>query len=124
VVLQPDGKIVAIGGTNEGDFALARYLSGLVVGVIDLSSVDDVLIYPNPVQHTETLEYTLDQDETLNIKLYDITGQLIKVFVSQSKRSKGAHTESLHFDDNMIPGIYFLRISTNNGSLSIKIIKQ
>ena len=123
VILQPDGKIVAI-GSNGGYFELARYLSGLVVGVIDLSSVNDVLFYPNPLQHIETLEYTLNRDEILSIKLYDITGQLIKVFVSQSKRSKGTHTESLHFDDNMIPGIYFLRISTRIGSLSIKIIKQ
>ena len=125
VVLQPDGKIVAIGsGSYNNGFALARYLSGLIVGVIDLSFVNDVLIYPNPVQDMETLEYTLKQDETLTIELFDISGQLIKVFVSQSKRGKGAHTESLHFDDNMIPGIYFLRISTRNGFLGIKIIKQ
>lgn len=124
VVLQPDGKIVAIGGGNQSDFTLARYLSGLVVGVIDIPTIDDVLIYPNPVQHTMTLKYMLDQDESLNIKLYDITGKLIQSLVSQSKRRKGANIESLHFDDNMIPGIYFLCISTSNGSLSINIIKQ
>jgi hypothetical protein len=92
--------------------------------VIDIPTIDDVLIYPNPVQDMETLEYTLKQGETLTIELYDISGQLIKVFVSQSKRGKGTHIESLQFDANMIPGIYFLRVSTRNGSLCIKIIKQ
>lgn len=57
MVLQTDGKIVAM-GSSENDFAIARYLSGLIVGVIDLTSVHDVLIYPNPVQEYETLEYT------------------------------------------------------------------
>ncbi len=123
VVLQPDGKIVAIGGGNQGDFAIARYISGLVVGVIDIPTIDDVLIYPNPVQQTMTLEYTLDQDETLSIKLYDISGQLIQTLVSQSKRRKGTNIESLHLDDRIIPGIYFLCISTSNGALSLKIIK-
>lgn len=127
VVIQPDGKIIALGGYDNGgqnDFALARYLSGLIVGVIDLSAVDDVLIYPNPVQEYETLEYTLKQDETLTIELFNLAGQLIEAFVSQRKSSRGTYRESLHFDDHMIPGIYFLRISTKNGSLSIKIIKQ
>ncbi len=127
VVIQPDGKIVALGGYDHGgqnDFAVARYLSGLVVGVIDLSLVDDVLIYPNPIQEYETLEYTLSQDETLTIELFNIAGQLIKTFVSQRTSSRGTYRESLYFDDHMLPGLYFLRLSTRHGGLSIKILKQ
>jgi len=123
MVLQTDGKIVAM-GSSENDFAIARYLSGLIVGVIDLTSVDDVLIYPNPVQEYETLEYTLKQDETLTIELFNIAGQLIKTFVSQRTSSRGTYRESLYFDDHMLPGLYFLRLSTRHGGLSIKILKQ
>jgi hypothetical protein len=123
MVLQPDGKIVAI-GSGLGDFAVTRYLSGLIIGTIELSTVQDVLFYPNPVHELETLEYNLEQDEIMTIALFDVSGQLCKVFVSQDNRSRGTHRETLWFGNHMIPGIYFLHISTSSGSMSIKIIKQ
>jgi uncharacterized delta-60 repeat protein len=127
VVMQTDGKIVVIGSAvtaSSSDFAIARYLPGIIIGTIEPSVVQDVLFYPNPVHEMEILEYTLMQDENVTIALFDISGRLSKLFVSQANRSKGIHRESLWFGDDLVPGTYLLRISTNSGSSTIKILKS
>ncbi len=51
VVIQPDGKILAAGYAGIGLFkiALARYLSGLNIGIVEFSERNSaLLIYPNP----------------------------------------------------------------------------
>ena len=127
VAIQQDGKIVSVGSYgNQGhiDLALARYISGLKVGVVNFSPAGNLLIYPNPIQDKVVLEYTLQQDEILNIELYDIFGRLIKILAFQVEKSKGAHQEFINIDENLNSGIYFLRLANHNGSISIKLLKQ
>ena len=52
VALQSDGKIVVAGYSIPlYDFTIARFLSGLSVGVIEfLKNNNTLLVYPNPVQ--------------------------------------------------------------------------
>ena len=127
VAIQQDGKIVCVGSyanTGHINLALARYISGLKVGVVNFSPAGNLLIYPNPIQDKAVLEYTLQQDEILNIGLYDIFGRLIKIVAFQVEKSKGAHREFINFDENINSGIYFLRLANTNGSISIKLLKQ
>jgi len=59
--------------------AVARYLSGLNVGVLDFSLKENpVLIYPNPIATQAVLQYTLLQNEKLSIALYDMLGSRCK----------------------------------------------
>ncbi len=125
VAIQPDGKIVAAGfssGSND-DFAIARYLSGLNVGILEFSPVDNVLIYPNPVHDNEVLEYALQQTEVLTISLYDVSGKLVKQFVSQESRSTGVHKEPLNLSE-IISGSYILTIENGSGRTGIKVMKE
>ena len=127
MVIQPDGKIVVVGSALNGlhsDFAIARYLSGLILGVIDFSFVGEVLIYPNPIRENVELEYTLEKDQILSIELYDLAGRLIQVFASRISRTKGTHKESLHLGEDIISGMYLINISNKTGGVSIKIIKE
>lgn len=123
VVLQPDGKILAIGGTNQGVFALARYLPGLFIGVLDFSDLHDILIYPNPIQENVTLEYTLVNNETLTIEILDFSGRTIQILSKDSKLI-GSHKETYQFGKNILSGVYLIRISNQHVSKSIKIIKE
>ncbi|HYV92925.1 MAG TPA: hypothetical protein VE978_14110, partial [Chitinophagales bacterium] len=78
IAIQPDGKIVAAGNATFEGVALVRYLSGLNIGILNFSSSQSSpLIYPNPIQQTETLEYTLTKNESLTIALYDVNGKLV-----------------------------------------------
>ncbi|MBK9985280.1 MAG: T9SS type A sorting domain-containing protein [Saprospiraceae bacterium] len=127
VVIQPDGKIIAFGFTdNEGplNFALVRYLPELFMGVLDFSAVHDILIYPNPIQENFVLEYTLIKDETLTIEIVDMFGRSIQVLASRVSKLTGPHKESFHLGKEILPGNYVVRISNQHGSINIKVIKE
>lgn len=128
-VIQQDGKILVAGTVFNGQFdtyvfVVARYISGLNLGVISFSSQDHgLLIYPNPLKENAIIEYTLTNDETISIDLYDISGRIVQSFVQEEKRDKGPHKESLVIDTSISSGTYILRLSNGIGRTSIRVIK-
>lgn len=127
IALQPDLKIVVTGGAGDFgallDVATARYLSGLNLGVAEFSAAAAALIYPNPVNENETLNYTLLNDETLSIELYSTAGALVKTFVKNEKRTAGPHSETLNFPAELAGGNYLLQLTTAKGLQTIKVVK-
>ncbi|MCZ4409156.1 T9SS type A sorting domain-containing protein [Cryomorphaceae bacterium 1068] len=129
IALQIDGKIVIGGyafpdGSNSGDLAMCRYLSGTELGILDFSVEDNsMLVYPNPVQETTVLEYTLSTSETISIDLYDVSGRLVQSLVQSEKRTKGPQKETLALDSYLPAGTYILTLSTGAGSSSVRITK-
>jgi uncharacterized delta-60 repeat protein len=131
VALQPDGKIVAAGFASNSTsvdstyIALARYISDLIVGVIDFSvSENSVLIYPNPIEQNSTLEYTLAKEEIITIQLYDVHGKLVSTFLENEKQEAGEHKQSIVLPNTIAPGAYVIVISSPNGRMSIKVLKK
>jgi uncharacterized delta-60 repeat protein len=98
IALQPDLKIVAAGyaynGTDE-DFALARYISGLNVGVVEFSMDPQVLIYPNPVISSAILKYTLTDPEEISIKLLNMQGEIVQVITTNQMHEAGEHQQQI-----------------------------
>ena len=82
------------------------------------------LIYPNPVQSHAQLKYTLNKDENLSVRLFNINGMLVTSFISNEHRIKGEHTEGLIFSESMAPGNYVLSIDNGTTQQAIKIIIQ
>jgi uncharacterized delta-60 repeat protein len=127
VALQPDGKIVAGGYASDSvksSFCVARYLSGLSLGVIDFKANDNsVLIYPNPVAQNATLEYTLTKEEQVSIRLVDLQGKTVKTFIENQTQTSGDHTQPLLIPQTLPAGSYVLVISSTEGQMSIKIMK-
>ena len=127
VAIQPDGKIVAAGYSFNGmanDFAVARYISGLNVGIVDFSSQQSSpLIYPNPIQQTGQLDYTLTNDEALTLNLNDVNGREVKNFFTQQKRTAGPHKEQLNIGA-LAAGNYFLTLSNGSQKITVKMVKQ
>ncbi len=128
IVLQQNGRIVLVGRANSGlneDIAIARYLSGLNVGVLSLNDLgNEVLIFPNPVHGQTELKYELKNDEWIDIVLHDVEGRVVKTFVAKEKRAHGFHREVFNFDETIMSGNYILSIKSESGSLNIKIVKQ
>ena len=123
IVLQPDNNIIA-GGTVNGSVGLLRFLSGMTVGALDFSLThQSAIIYPNPVQQTEILEYTLLNNEAISITLYELFGKLVRNFISNELRSPGTHREVLNMG-NLSSGVYFLTIDNGVGRTTIKLVKQ
>lgn len=127
VAIQPDGKIVIAGMADNGpnfDFAIARYLSGLNVGLINFSlDNNSVFIYPNPIAQEAKLEYSLNTEENISISLMDMQVQLVKTFINNQKQEPGNYSQSLNFPEDLASGSYFIVISTPNAKVSVKVIK-
>ena len=127
VAIQSDGKILVSGyntDSTQNNFALARYISGLALGVINLSRDDNsILIYPNPVAQTATLEYTLQNNEQISIKLLDMQGRTVKYFVTSQNETAGDYKQALVFPADLAAGSYIIAIEGTSGTLSIKIVK-
>ncbi len=80
-------------------------------------------ISPNPTTNQTTLQFTLPQEMTIKIAIYDMTGRLVKA-VSKGKMSSGDNTISVDLN-NLASGVYTYTLETENGERATKrLVKQ
>lgn len=130
MVLQKDGKMV-VGGYSQSDsthydFALARYLGDITVGILDHhASGDHVLIYPNPVQKSAVVSYEITNRQLISISLSDMSGKQVKTILDNELRMPGKQSQELLLPDDLKAGGYILTISTGSGSeKKIRLLKE
>lgn len=80
------------------------------------------LIFPNPAQDLFNVDIHLSQPEYLSFELYDATGKLVDVLLRDWVKTKD-NTFNFSLRD-VSKGIYFLKITGKNTSVTKKIIKQ
>ncbi|UPT67870.1 MAG: T9SS type A sorting domain-containing protein [Sphingobacteriales bacterium JAD_PAG50586_3] len=125
-IFQQDGKLVMVGGAEEttNKFAAIRLLGDLTIGLVEFSLTEPPpLLYPNPLQNTEHLKYTLAEDNQISIALFDSQGKMVTTFVENEKQPKGYHEVELILPTNLPSGTYFIQIASPKGKISIKAIK-
>ena len=66
---------------------------------IDLTTEEDVYLYPNPAESVINIQSEMDQ---LNIDVYDMNGKLVKKIAIDENASKEVSVEDL------TPGVYLL----------------
>lgn len=80
---------------------------------------------PNPFNQNTTIRYLLSNTEKVTLKIYDISGKLIKTLV-EDYRGTGEHSITWYGRDNngnQVPsGIYFARLSVGDFAESKKMI--
>lgn len=127
VALQPDGRIIVGGYATIGagtDFAVARYISGLNIGVVEFSLTNAApLIYPNPFATHATLEYTLQEAEILSIHLLDRQGRIVQTFIEGKHQAAGAHQQAIELPEDVPAGSYFIVLSSPKGRLTVQAVK-
>ena len=82
-----------------------------------LEIVETGYIYPNPTDEDATFCYSMDKSEEVEIRLYNINGQLLKqnrLFLEQ-----GIHRFELKFPN---AGIYFLSVLKSESTASFKAV--
>ncbi len=125
IAIQSDGKIVVSGYANEKGIVVLRILSGLDLGVVDLSVSDNqLLISPNLIKSQATLQYILTKDENISVTLYDMQGKLVQTFITNEPRNKGKHEEVLHLNELLPSGSYIISISNGKNSQGVKVVKE
>ncbi len=67
--------------------------------------------FPNPFNPATTIQYSLKEDESIKIELFNSLGELIKIFPQEVKPA-GTHRLFLSFDNSLLAsGVYFYRLT-------------
>lgn len=107
---------VYVTGNNR---TLLRY--GPVNSVADIKKETVLVsINPNPARESFRLEYALKEPAFVDAGLYNLSGKLVKILISESQNA-GLHSER-YLLSGISPGIYLLKIITGNFSSSHKLI--
>ncbi|MCF8459682.1 MAG: T9SS type A sorting domain-containing protein [Flavobacteriales bacterium] len=119
VTMQADGKILVAGYTSDSDLnrstAIARYESGVEVGVREANTQKNISVYPNPSADVFNIKLPSDvKNESLTLR--NTLGQVLF-----STRVSG--TQSQIDLSNLADGVYFLSIDGNAATVT-KLIKQ
>ena len=78
--------------------------------------------YPNPFNPGTTIEYALPLASHVELKVYDMTGRLVKTLTDEQQ---DAGTYSVIFDGtNLASGIYFYQINITVGLASFQDVKR
>ncbi|MEP7375034.1 MAG: DUF4082 domain-containing protein [Chitinophagaceae bacterium] len=78
--------------------------------------------YPNPVRTETIIKFTLPQKAKVTLSLFDMSGRLVKVLISESKES-GTHAVSLN-SGALTKGLYFYKLQAGDFSAVKKMSIQ
>jgi hypothetical protein len=100
-------------GFQQGDFTITTAVNELEgLGV-------DVNLYPNPVQHMLTVEFTEFVDQSVQLKLMSLAG---KVIMTRTFENPSARTR-LNLN-SVSPGTYMLEVRIEERRKVFKIVKH
>ena len=95
----------------DGKFSFSNILS-IDIGEIRSNQIE---IYPNPANEFVNIEC---ESTIKNISIYNVTGQMIKTFPIENHNNTRINLKNLN------EGLYFIRVSTENGLILKKIVVQ
>lgn len=84
----------------------------------------DVKVSPNPTSELASVVYNLTENTNITIKLYNSVGDLVNTIVEDYNQVAAYYSFDLTFE-NVTSGVYYLQISSPNGSITkaINVIK-
>ncbi|HKL39315.1 MAG TPA: fasciclin domain-containing protein, partial [Cryomorphaceae bacterium] len=91
--------------------------------VDNLSSVDDLSVFPNPTNNQFTLDLELNASERVTVDLVNIVGQVVKS-VDLGTRSIGLNREYIDVND-LSEGIYFMNLTVGDtqGTVKVQVVR-
>lgn len=113
---------------TEDDSSVTVDFHYTYIGVAEQETAFLTTLYraqPNPFMATTNISYGIANPGEITLKIYDLTGRLVKTLVNTNQKP-GTYTVKWHgTDDNgkLLPsGIYFYRLETNSFTNTKKII--
>lgn len=106
--------IKVIGTNNGGHYAFMDNINiNGQLAVNSFNSVNNILLSPNPAKDYINVEFNLERNETVTIKIVDATGRVVSV-VSNSVMDHGKNKIVVP-TNNLASGVYSLSIETEEG---------
>ncbi len=87
--------------------------------VNELSSINDLKLYPNPASKNISIEFDLKEKEAVSFVITNISGKEMQ-HTANATYSKGFNHVEINLDE-YIDGLYFVNIITNTGNKSMKL---
>ena len=112
----------------NGDLCIRAVVSYTGIEEEELSIPNRVALYqnsPNPVLNESTISYTIPEEMNIELKVYDITGKLVKTLI-HAEQEPGYYSVVWDMRDNagkqLSSGIYFYRLETPKFTATKKLI--
>ncbi len=115
----------------EGLITAAQYPEGgegriqkLIIDAIEeLELADlDLTIAPNPFRGQMRVDYELEQNANVTVRMFDAFGRMINTYVNADQLA-GEHT--LNIDESNLPnGAYFIVMQVDGKAFSFRVVKQ
>lgn len=130
------GELVLTGYKNFSNIAIRfDFISGVgnnffvdninmrdgVVGVSEYYQPTDLMLMPNPVQDLANLSFGLNADADLDIKVLDLTGQVVKDYGMNSFK-EGENNFTLDQVSNLPAGVYLVKLDGSYGSMQKRFV--
>ncbi len=122
--------LMAANGNNTNDSGDQTYYTQLTInpsitGVFEDNNENsnDIIIYPNPVKNSFTINYKLTKPSLFKAELLDAQGKLVQLLYNNDK-ANGTINEKITLSENSSPGFYFVKFSIDNKEQLKKIIVQ
>lgn len=111
-------------GEQHQQFYIDNFeVNGIGTGIKEINpSQNDFKVYPNPINNQSVISFQIQNNENINVSVFDIQGRKIKTLLNGNIQV-GKHTIHLQ---NLISGsgIYFCKLTTDEGISIIKLIKN
>ncbi len=91
------------------------------VSVLEIIFEETLTIFPNPLESNSMIQYSLNHNSSVNLKILDLSGREMVVLVDEIQR-KGENRVEFN-TSGLSAGIYFCVLKTNQGIQTKKIIK-
>ncbi len=117
LLLQPgEYKMFTTKYINRDDYILAVENESKV-------SYSELKVWPNPASTQLSIEFTLTDNQPIDIGLFDISGR--KVFTLYSGNANvGTHTFTYDLPQGLHSGVYILKVANSHNLMTKKIIIQ
>jgi len=80
----------------------------------------DIKMFPNPFRDVLNIEITNTKEESIRIQMYNTMGK--PVFEAIHRTIIGTNTFSIDADDKLTPGVYFVKITDENGNTETQMV--
>lgn len=89
--------------------------------VDEIKSATNFNVYPNPFTQSTSIEYNLKNASTVSVEVFNILGDKIHSYTANESQQAGKHS---YLFNNHSSGVYFVKLTVDNRSSVLKIMKM
>ncbi|MFC2111047.1 C25 family cysteine peptidase [Bacteroidota bacterium] len=112
-------NVKLISYNNCGADSIIKAVNVGSVSIKELSGIEDIMIYPNPTKDNVNIQFNTNAISKVEIKLLNTLGQCL--WLNSPELSNGSYNKQLSLK-GFSKGVYLITISTEDGSITRKLI--